>query len=60
MMNFLLMTLSFTVAILLASFIACVCVMNKKVMKWYMKKVMGLTEEITDELTDEYFDKLED
>lgn len=43
MMDFIVMTLSFTVAILLATVIVVVAVMNKPVMKWYMKKVNKLT-----------------
>ena len=50
MMEFVVMTLSFTVAILLASFIACVLVCNKKVLKWYLKKVNNVTMEVFEEI----------
>ncbi len=43
MMDFVMLTISFTVAILLASFAACVVVLSKPVMKWYMKKASELT-----------------
>lgn len=43
MMNFILMTLSFTVAILLASGIAVVLMLQPKVMKWYLDKVYKAT-----------------
>ena len=54
MMDFVLMTLSFTVAILLASVISVFVVLNTKVMKWYVKK----TKKVTMELFDESFDDL--
>lgn len=50
MMEFIMMTLSFTVAMLLASFIALVCVMNKKVLGWYMKKVNKITMDLFEEI----------
>lgn len=49
MMNFIVMTLSFTVAILLASGLAIMFVLNKKVLKWYMKKVNKITMEVLEE-----------
>lgn len=46
MMNFVLLTLSITVAILLASGLALAVMFNKHVLKWYMNKVQKLTEEM--------------
>ncbi len=54
MMNFVVMTLSFTVAILLASFIACMIVLNKRVVKWYLKKVNALTMDAFEEISELY------
>jgi hypothetical protein len=48
------MTLSFTVAILLASVISIPIVLNTKVMKWYMNKV----QKVTENLFEDSFDKL--
>lgn len=53
MMDFIMMTLSFTVAILLASGLTVVMMLNKKVMKGYMKYVTKLSAEIADELAEE-------
>lgn len=53
MMEFIIMTGSFTVAILLASVIACVLMLQPKVVKWYMKymfKVMENINQITDDV----------
>mgnify|MGYP003294987423 CR=1 FL=1 len=47
MMDFVLMTLSFAVAILLASFVACVIMLNKKVMKAYLKYVNKMVNEVS-------------
>lgn len=49
MMNFIMLTLCITVAILLASFIACLLMLNKPVMKWYMRYVTKLSEELVEE-----------
>lgn len=46
MINFISMTLSFTVAILLASGLSLFIVTNKRVMKWYMRKVNKMTEDL--------------
>ena len=40
MLNFIIMTISFTVAILLASGLALVIMLQPKVTKWYMKLIM--------------------
>lgn len=50
MMDFVMTTLSFMVAMLLASSIMMFIIMQKPVLKWYTKKVMKLSEEINDEL----------
>lgn len=52
MMDFIIMTLSFTVAILLASGIALAAMCSKKVMKWYMKKVNKMTMDLLEESLD--------
>lgn len=52
MMDFVTMTLSFTVAILLASGLACAVLLNKKVFKWYMKKAQKVSSEVIEELYD--------
>ena len=52
MMNFVLLTLSIMVAILLASVLAFVVMLNTKVMKWYMNyivKMMSRMEELVDD-----------
>lgn len=43
MMEFIVMTLSITVAILLASGLAVIIMLNKKVMNWYLNKVYKAT-----------------
>lgn len=40
MLDFIMMTLSFVVGILLATGLAFVVMLNPKVMKWYMKAVV--------------------
>lgn len=53
MMEFIMMTLSFTVGILLASVLAFVIMLQPKVMKWYTKlmmKTMNNMAEITEEV----------
>ena len=49
MMEFVILTLSFTVAILLASVLGVVIMLNPKVVKWYMKKVNDVTMLLFDE-----------
>lgn len=51
MMDFVVMTLSFTVAMLLASTLACIIVLNKKVMKWYLKKVNKITMDVFEDIS---------
>lgn len=53
MMDFIIMTASFALGMLLASGLSVLLVLNKKVMKTYMKYVMKMSEEITEELLDE-------
>lgn len=43
MMEFIITTLSFTVAIILASVLGMLIMLNPKVFNWYMKKVNQLT-----------------
>lgn len=57
MFEFIVLTASFTVAILMASLIACVIVMSKPVMKWYMKRMYKMTNDIMKNLEEEVFDK---
>lgn len=56
MMEFIIMTLSFTVAIMLASVLSIAIMLNSKVLNWYMKKV----NEITNKLINESFDSNEE
>lgn len=53
MLDFIIMTISFTVAILLASGIALFITMRPKVMKWYMKKVTKMMPDMEQILEDE-------
>ena len=53
MMEFIIMTLSFTCAILLAGVIGCVILMQPKVMKWYMNWAMKISEDCVDAMFDE-------
>lgn len=46
MFNFVVLTLSITVAMLLASGLAVAVMLNKHVLKWYMNKVQKITEEM--------------
>ena len=57
MMNFVVMTLSFTVAILLASVLAVILFTNKAVLKWYTKKTMKIAMEIAEESTKDLLDE---
>ena len=50
MMEFVVLTVAIMLAILLASFVACVIMFQPKVTKWYLKKVFKMTNEITEEL----------
>ena len=52
MLEFIILTLSFTVAILLSTVIMIAIVMNKKVMKAYMKWVNKMSAEIVNEMFD--------
>lgn len=57
MFEFIVLTASFTLSILLASLIACIIVMSKPVMKWYMKRMYKMTNDIMENLEEEAFDK---
>lgn len=54
MMNFTMLTISLTLAIVLGGFISVAIyfalIMNTKFLGWFMKRYMGAIEEITDEL----------
>lgn len=52
MMDFITMTISFTLAILLAMGLATMIMMHPRVMKWYMKYVMNSMNKF-DNLLDE-------
>lgn len=52
MMEFIIMTLSFTVAIMLASVLSVAITLNSKVLGWYMKKVNKITNKIINESFD--------
>lgn len=55
MMEFIMLTLSITVAILLAGALSMFIMLSKPVMKWYMKKVYKLTMNNVEDLTEELF-----
>lgn len=57
MMEFIIMTLSFTVGMLLASVIAFVVMFNKKVMYWYLKRVNKMVKDFENDMIDELFDE---
>ena len=46
MMNFVLLVVAIAVGILLASVLSVAVLMNKRVLKWYMRKVTKITEEL--------------
>ena len=48
MMNLIILTICITVAILMASALACVIMLQPKVIKWYLKHVMKVTNEIVE------------
>lgn len=50
MLNFIILTISITVAILLAGVLACVIMFQPAVMKWYLKHTMKMTEAIIEDL----------
>lgn len=50
MTNFIVLTLSIAVALLLVYGAAFVVMLNPKVMKWYCKKTMKMMEDVEDEL----------
>lgn len=53
MLEFIMLTLSFTVAILLSTVIMIAIIMNKKVMKAYMKWCNKMSATIVNEMFDE-------
>lgn len=53
MMDFIVMTLSFTVAILLASGFVLMIIMQPKVLKSYTKYVMKVSNQVVDEMLKE-------
>lgn len=54
MMEFIILTASFTIAILLASAVSCVIMFklmtSKKVMKWYMNWVMKISNDFVESI----------
>lgn len=52
MMEFIIMALSFTVALVLASVLGILVMLNPKVLGWYMKKVNQLTMKIVNDSYD--------
>jgi len=56
MMAFVLMTLSFTVAILLSIGLSFMIMTNKKVMKWYMNYIFKMVSDM-DQIVDDQMDK---
>lgn len=52
MMEFIMLTISFTMAILLASGLSVYIVLQPKVVKWYMKHIVKYMKEIEKTLED--------
>lgn len=57
MMTFVLLALSITVGMLLASFIACMIMLSTPVMNWYMRKVQKITYDFMSDFEKEVFDE---
>ena len=57
MMDFIIMTVSFAIAILLASGLALVIMLNKTVMGWYMRYVVKMTSELEGVVEEAFKDK---
>lgn len=55
MLTFVMMTLSFTVAILLSIGLSFMIMTNKKVMKWYMNYIVKMVSNM-DQLVDDQMD----
>lgn len=53
MMDFVMMTVSFTVSILLATGVMFILMLNQKVMKWYMKMIVKYVENMEKITTEE-------
>ena len=56
MLTFVMMTLSFTVAILLSMGLSFMVMTNKKVMKWYMNYIVKMMSNM-DQIVDDQMDK---
>lgn len=56
MMNFIVMTMSVTIGVLLASIIMCIVVFNKKFLSWYTKKTYRMSLDIVKEIEKEELD----
>ena len=52
MFNFITMTMSVTIGVLLASAIAVRIMLSKEFMSWYIKKFCGMANEITNAMTE--------
>lgn len=52
MLNFITMTMSVALGVLLASTIAVRILLSKTFMSWYIKKVCGMTNEIANAMTE--------
>lgn len=52
MLNFIIMTISVTIGVLLAGAIAVRILLSKEFMSWYIKKVCGMTNEMANAIAE--------
>lgn len=52
MLNFIIMTMSVTIGVLLAGAIAVRIMLSKKFLSWYIKKMCGMTNEMANAITE--------
>lgn len=55
LLNYVLIALAVMVGVLGAGVIACLVMFNKRVLKWYTRKVMCMSNEIIEDVTEEMF-----
>lgn len=55
LLNYVLIALAVMVGVLGAGVIACLVMLNKRVLKWYTRKVMRMSNEIVEDVTEEMF-----
>lgn len=52
MLNFIIMTMSVTIGVLLAGAIAVRIMLSKEFLSWYIKKISGMTNEMANAMTE--------